>query len=318
VAPILIAHVIKSNNKGDWIDKNIIALLFVLPSAFFLTTPYAILDYDTFLNALKYESRHYSTGHSGHEAKGSTSFYLYARYLLFEGYGLLPTVFSGFGLIWLLRKDPWKAIILVSAPLLIFLFVGRYKVFFPRNIVAVVPFLYLFIGFFVVSIYEWLIAGKFNLKKSKRMLLGANGLLIIVLVESVYMQAVKTLKHVNHITLPDTRWVSIEWLKKNIPEGSGIGREFYTPPLEKHTNRFKVVYLGFGAVAKKPEDVQKLDYMIVSSFDYLWFLDGRINDLKQKKAYMEFFDTHELVKTFCPDSKFLSGPTLSIYKIKKF
>jgi hypothetical protein len=316
-APILIAHYKQSRNKRDWIDKNIIAALLVLPAAFFITTPYAILDYKTFLNAINYESIHYSTGHPGAQADGSTSFYLYGKYLLSEGYGLFPTLFSCLGLIWLIRKDLWKAAILVSAPLLLFLLVGIHKVVFPRNIVALVPILSLFSGFLIAAAYEWLTAKTFKLRKSKRMMLGVNALLIAILISSVYMPTVNAVEHINTITLPDTRWKSIEWIKQNIPEGSYIGRENYTPPLEEYTKSYRVVYLGFYAVVQKPEEVLKLDYMIVSTGDYERFFGSPEKYSKEQKAYVTFFDTHELVHEFIPDNKTLGGPKVSVYKIRR-
>lgn len=317
VAPILIAHYQQSRNKRDWIDKNLISVILVIPIAFFITTPYAILDYKTFLHAIKYEAIHYTTGHPGAEADGSTSFYLYGKYLLNNGYGLFPTLFSGIGLIWMLRKDFRKAAILVSTPLLLFLLVGRFKVFIPRNIVALVPFLSLFSGFLIATAYEGLTSKTFNFRESKRMLLGANALLIMVLVGSVYVPTVKIVKYVNRITLPDTRWISIEWIKQNIPKGSFIGREHYTPPLEEYTKCYKVVSLGYFAVAEKPEDIQRLDYMIVSSGDYDRFFRVPEKYPKEQKAYVAFFDTHELVHEFIPDRKTLGGPKVSIYKIRK-
>ena len=313
VAPIVLAHCEQSRTKRDWIDRNIVALILVSPLAFFMTTPYAILDYETFFRALNYEAMHYSTGHPGAEADGSTSFYLYSRYLLATGYGLFPGLFSGIGLVWLLRKAPWKAAILASTPLLLFLLVGKYKVFFPRNIVALIPFLSLFSGFLIVSAYDRLTARIVNLRNS----VGANALLIAVLVGSVYMPAVETLEHIKSITLPDTRWISIEWIRQNIPDGSYIGREHYTPPLEKYTRSHRVAYLGYFAVARRPEAVEGLDYMIVSSRDYDRFLSASKRYPKEREAYTAFFDRHELVREFIPDAKTLSGPKVSIFKIRR-
>ncbi|MEJ2233317.1 MAG: hypothetical protein P8X67_05280 [Syntrophobacterales bacterium] len=149
------------------------------------------------------------------------------------------------------------------------------------------------------------------------MMLSANTLLIVVLIGSVYMPTIKTIKYINNITLPDTRWVSIEWIKQNIARGSNIGREHYTPPLEEFTKSFKVVYLGYFAVAAKQEDVQRLDYMIVSTGDYARFMRSPEKYPKEQKAYVAFFDTHELVHEFTPDSKTLGGPKVSIYKIRR-
>lgn len=148
VIPLLVAHYKQSRGDKIWIDRDIIVYLIAIPIAFFLTTPYAVLDYKSFITAIWFEAVHYSSGHLGHESFTRTSFYLYGNYLITKGYGTIPIIFAGLGLIWLLRKAPWKAAIIVVTPIFLYIFVGRYKVFFPRNLVATIPFLSLLSGFF--------------------------------------------------------------------------------------------------------------------------------------------------------------------------
>ena len=110
------------------------------------------------------------------------------------------------------------------------------------------------------------------MREPKKKIRLASIALTIVLIGSVYTQATETVKYINTINLPDTRWVSIEWIKKNIPEGSTIGREHYTPPLEEYTDNYKVTFLGIVALPRKLEEIEKLEYMILSSEDYDRFL----------------------------------------------
>ena len=314
VAPLLIAHYKHSRSEGALFDRKILGLILAIPAVFLVTTPYAILDYKTFLGALKYEATHYSSGHPGAEAAGGVSFMLYGKYLLNSGYGLFPSFFAIGGFLWMLRKDLWKASLLAITPLLLLLAVGRYKVFFARNIVSAIPFLAIFSGFFIIAAYEWLIQ-TLNVKKSKWLSLTANILLLTVLGGSVLLPTIRTIQYLRLITLPDTRWVSIEWIEQNLPEGATIGREHYTPPLEDYTDKFNVIPLGYYAVVRKPEAIQNLDYMIVSSDDYDRFLNNPEKYPAEQKAYLDFFKTHELIKEFVPDMKTLAGPKLGIYEI---
>lgn len=317
VAPILIAHFKMSRKNRDWVDKNIMYSLLVIPIAFLITTPYALLDYETFFSTLRLVRNWYASGHPGLEAAGTMSFHLYGNYLVKQGYGLLPILFSGFGLIWFLSKDPWKAAMLLSTPLLLFLFVGLYKVFAVRNIVAVIPFLSLFSGAFIFAVHEWLKRRLSNWGKTRWMTLCINILIVAVLVGSTYTQVLSAINHVQRITLPDTRWVSIQWIKQHLPSGSYIGRERYTPPIEKYSQQYLVHNLGFFAVARKPEEVKKLDYMIVSSKDYGRFLKSPDMYPDEARSYIDFFENHELVYELVPDDEKLGGPKISIYKIKK-
>ena len=70
-------------------------------------------------------------------------------------------------------------------------------------------------------------------------------------------------------------------------------------------------------MAAKQEDVQRLDYMIVSTGDYDRFMRSPEKYPKEQKTYVAFFDTHKLVHEFIPDNKTLGGPKVSIYKIRR-
>ena len=317
VTPLLVADYAQSRIDKDWMGKGIIVGLFAIPIAFLMTTPYAVLDFNTFMAHIKFEAGHYSSGHPGFESDVSTSFHLYLNYLISKGYGLFPTIFAVVGFIWILGKAPWKAAIITIAPVLLYILVGQYKVFFPRNIVAIVPFLSLLSGVFVFEVYEWFVKKTSTLPRSSRPVvsIGMNFVLTVVLLGSVWTQVFSILNHIKAINLPDTRWVSIEWIEKNIPHGSHVGREHYTPPLEEYTRNFKNSYLGLFAVAKKPKEVEKLDYMIVSSGDYGRYLRQPDRYPKESNAYREFFETNELVQEFDPDEKNLGGPKIRIYKI---
>ena len=144
----------------------------------------------------------------------------------------------------------------------------------------------------------------------------ANFGLVAVLAGSIWHQAFVSINHIAEINLPDTRWVSIEYIERSLPPGSRIGREHYTPPIEQYSDKFITEYLGHQAVAVKPDVVMTLDYMLVSSGDYNRFITEPNKYPDGSMAYRKFFEQHELVKEFIPDGNKLTGPRIGIYKIR--
>ena len=104
---------------------------------------------------------------------------------------------------------------------------------------------------------------------------------------------------------------------KTCHPGSRIGREHYTPPIERYSDRFRVFYLGFFGVVERPEDLLAMDYMIVSSLDYGRFLGDQTAYPRESQAYLQFFDQHLLVKEFVPDGETVGGPRVSIFRIRR-
>lgn len=314
IAPLVVAHVAQSRADRRWIDRHIVAAVAVAALTFLLTTPYALLDFATFAAAIRFEAQHYRTGHTGAESSGRTSFLNYAGYLATTGYGPLALLLAVLGAVWLTIKDPARVVLLLATPLLLFLFVGQYKVFFPRNVVILIPYLALLSGYFVAAAFAWLRA-RVPAGASAALAWGGLALLLIITAAAVYPQAAESVAYVRRITLPDTRWTSIAWLESNIPAGSTIGREHYTPPLENYSDDFPVTYLGYGAVAARPDEVETFDYMIVSEGDYGRYFNAPQTYPAEVAAYDTFFQRHELVHEFVADGTTLTGPTIRVYRI---
>ena len=149
--PILVAHGYHARRTKSWIDQYIVFGLLAIPVGFLLTTPYALLDFITFFNGLLFQSKAY-TSHFGAESQTTTSFHLYFNHLFTEGYGEISTMLALVGLIALSYNKRLEALLLISFPLALFLFLGLYKVYFPRNILPAIPFMALLSGYGITSI----------------------------------------------------------------------------------------------------------------------------------------------------------------------
>lgn len=145
-------------------------------------------------------------------------------------------------------------------------------------------------------------------------IISSSAIVIALLFVSIGDQVIQAYQYIQIITLPDTRWESVQWIKDHMPTGSHIGREHYTPPIEKYTEQFHVSYLGYFAVVSNPKELN-LDYMIVSSGDYGRFLNSASKYPKEARIYNSFFKNNQLIYELIPDGITLGGPKISIYKI---
>lgn len=134
---------------------------------------------------------------------------------------------------------------------------------------------------------------------------------------SLHNQIQIDLKLLRENSLPDTRWVSLKWIHENIPYGASIGREYYTPPIEEYSNRFKVAPFGHFGIAKNYNYLFLMDYVVASDADYGRFISNSKQYPSEAQAYTDFFAIHERIKEFNGDGKALSGPKIGIYRIKK-
>ncbi len=312
--PIIIAHVCQDRHNGSFFNKNIIISAALFPVAFLLTTPYALLDYKSFLNALAYQKKEYSFGHPGAESFFGISLGNYCKHLFTEGYGIIPSILALVGIPLVFWQSRSKVLLLLACPLSILLFLGMYTVYFPRNVVTLIPFLSLFSGYALTTTSSCCGNGISNRMKASKPELTALVCGALLLIASISGQVISDVNIMRENGLPDTRWVSLVWCKDNIPAGTTVGREHYTPPLEKYSKKHSVVALGYVGVARKKAMLPYLDFVITSSSDYSRFLDEPAKYPTDAMAYNDFFAHNRLIKEFKGDGTSTTGPTIGIYQ----
>ena len=312
VLPLIYAHLYSNSfSIKKSIDKKIILTLLLVVLVFLLTTPYAILDFDTFKKDLFFESRHYSTDHPG-AASAANSYKSYFLFLI-DGFGLIPFILSIFGIAYLMVKDKKKGLFLLIFPLLFFLFIGRYKVHFPRNLLAIIPFLSIFGGLLTAAAVD--IFKRYRKSELKVLLLAGLVIFSMAGLYGVYEQGGKSYKYVKRITLPNTRWESTLWINENLPAGSKIVLEHYTPRPDKKL--FKLSYPGICGLKRVVSKLDQFDYIVASSNDYGRFFSNRKKYAKQINIYNGIFEKYELVKEFKPVKGQSTGPVIKILKVIK-
>jgi hypothetical protein len=284
-----------------------------------VTTPFAALDHTSFREAIAYESTHYRSGHFGSEAEGSTSLTLYLESLVNEGLGPVGALFTIVGLVGLTRTKPRHAALLASFPLLLLMFVGQYKVFFARNIIAALPSLAVLGGAGVCAVFELLerVWARWGMAtpSARRAAVAVAGVLVVV---GAAHQVGMAREAIRVQSLPDTRWLSMRWVAENLEDGAVICRERYTPRVQHLGGRYRVVNLGFFSLTKKRvgERLSGCDYGLLSSFNFDRFIGDPKRYPDEAAAYENFFQDHHLVREFQPDGITVGGPRILIFALQ--
>lgn len=305
VLPMIYVHLYHSSFSVKKIfDKKVIACFFLIPAAFLISTPYAVFDFKAFYEAIRFEAEHYSIGFIGDRGNAhSFGFYLES---LYSGFGPVFLAMSLLGLLRIFRKNIHLAILLICFPLCYYLFVGRFVARAHRNIVVLVPFLSLTAGYGAYFLLD------FCKLKIKPVFFARLAMAVVVAVAGFgcYEQFDRSWSYLKVQTLPDTRWISLQWIDKNIPTEASIAREHYTPPLD--ANKFDVEYLGwFGLIE---HDISQYDIVIASDGDWGRFFKKPELFAEQVAKYSKIFSEYKLIREFKPDETDCSGPVIRIYQ----
>ncbi len=221
---------------------------------------------------------------------------------LYQGEGLLFSLLIFAGFIWvLLRGEREHKFLLISA-LLYFLgalgFLGFYRY---RDLVPLSPF-YSFLASFSFSLFPDFIR--------KRKLLNAS-LIALIMVILGY----RTLAMTYYLWQDDTTQIASRWMKRNLPERSWIGKEWFTPANPDPNLKFRFSSRPY-LFNVNLHPLKKYDYIITSSACSSLFLANQKFYPHWSRTYLELDRQHELLKRIFlrpfeyknPEIKIYSGP----------
>lgn len=131
-------------------------LVVATATAFFASTPYALIDWRAFLFGTLAEIRHYGqgTGRAGHIAPRGWPMLRWHMEHFAEAFGWLPLGVAVGGVILLAKRDPRRTLILFAYPVGLVLFMSAQRVFFERNVVSVHLFIAIALAEGVLAIHD--------------------------------------------------------------------------------------------------------------------------------------------------------------------
>jgi 4-amino-4-deoxy-L-arabinose transferase-like glycosyltransferase len=298
VSALLAAHFLRSGVRGLRSSKLYLALP-LSGLAFVATTPFAVLDYPTFIEDLQLEAEHYLTGHPGMEGE---TVQWYARYL-WTSVG--PACLFAVGeMVWGgIRRSRETALVTVFL-VTYFVFISRFAVRNARTIMPLTPYLFVLAGAFWVRAFDWL---KNHMVGRRRP--AAHALLIGVLFVSLAWPSVVTARTNQRLSGTDGREMARRWIEDHLAPDTKIAIESYGPFVDAES--FSVH--GFVRIIE-----HQPGWYVENDFDYLVLSDlmyGRYYRDCEKYAaevseYDVFFSRMNLVREFAG-----GGATIRIYRV---
>ncbi|MEK6958081.1 MAG: phospholipid carrier-dependent glycosyltransferase [archaeon] len=155
---------------------------------------------------------------------------------LWDGFGA-PLLFAAAGLVyfWRQKRTDYRLLGVSSLLFLFFLFLISARE--PRYSIAVYPLVAILAGAAIMKLYGYL-AGKYKSNYFKAAFVLVLGLSLIPPIQATY----------GLVTNQDTRFVSADWIKENIPMDRVIATETYGPTLDSY------FYYTWGYTGKDPYD----------------------------------------------------------------
>jgi|GEM_PF-4244862 len=204
----------------------VVLVLLIFGGIFLLTTPFALFDLPAFVNGYCYELHHYKwAGHAtgwpsllGAEGKGPLRFYF--NYFIEQG--VVFFVLAVFGLFSLLRISGRKGLVALSFPLCYFIFLTRFRVTFPRNLLFIIPFLGLGFGAFSAFFYDWLKKRALRQPYPLARRIFPPLLVVLVTVAAFYRPVKCSLWWQRKFSLSHPVQAAQKWIEENVPPDSRI------------------------------------------------------------------------------------------------
>ena len=188
-------------------------LLSVATAAFFITSPYVLLDVGSFLEDLTFEARHFGGGHGINLGNGWI-YHLTVSLGLGLGWPLLLTSIAG--LTWFVRQRTPEGVVLALACIGYFAVAGAGGTLFVRYGLPLVPLL-------CVTAAAWVST---QTRFHPRVGLAITILLLLV-------PGSRSIEHVALLARTDSRLLAAEWIESHISDGSviAISGTDYSRPL---------------------------------------------------------------------------------------
>ncbi|MBI1878325.1 MAG: glycosyltransferase family 39 protein [Chloroflexi bacterium] len=314
--------------------KELLLAYAIVGVVFLIIVPYALLDWQNFLQSMR---DHYGMGKtpglSGYKIDVESGWLFYLQSLAWGlgypllGASLLGLLYAGY------RRYP-ADIILVVTVFLFYVFLARQLMFFARFIIPLVPLL-------------MILAARLIWDASQRIASFNPRVVTVVLTVLVLIQPIiASLRHDWLLGQTDTRTMAKEWIETELPEGSKIFVEWYTPPLSTpdqaapysrrtyYVDKSYIVGLFEHTTAEYRQ--AGYDYLIASSHIYNISRLDPVEQQERQAFYSELGTEFQLIKSFKPykgdtEPPFIfaqlygpatdlfqfirPGPTIKIYKV---
>lgn len=279
------AHFLRAGWPG-WKDFRIYLVAAVAALAFLLTTPYAVLDFPAFSRDLLQARNDYAGGWPGFS---SVPFYWYLTYLWrHEPLSALAALGAILWAAWRRKKD---ALIAGLFPLVYFLFISAFRYYNEHTLLHLLPALHVMAGVF----FGWLLeTGKARFPSKNLLVTTGVGLLIATACLIPLKRTIDTQAQVLQVNGRETSRV---WIEENIPAGTTIAIESYSPYIDPQKYQLVIVppFLPKELAWYRENGVQ---FLVFSEGMYGRYFADPVHHQAEIGLYEQLFNVLDPVKIF--------------------
>lgn len=240
----------------------------VLALVFCLCNYSMFFHFKTFVWDNLYNLNHYAWGHPGIEHNLPLLGYLEA-YLL-TGYGVIGAVLFGLGIFYLLRKkERQQVVVFLIMPVILILFLSRYRILLGRNLSLVMPFVFLFMVYGLAEVRRLL----------KKRNLDRKWILSVVAALMVLWNVVTA---VNGYRYELTYTRAGQYIEEQIPEGAVIYCTSFPPVIDREY--YEVVEIGED-ISRLPDTLGEREFYVDVEYATGYF-NQRKDYLVKEGGYM--------------------------------
>ncbi len=288
LVPLILAHCLRRQGQPLFNGDILLALL-TSAGGFLIGTPYALLDLPAFLNDVAFEMRHYGTiGDPGTE--GQNAVLWYASYLV-RSEGLVPLLAGWEGLSALLTRRA-KTLLFLSFPTVYTLLVSFYAVKNDRTVLAIVPFL----AILAAAVLDRVVRSLSRPAGERQPTLAMQAAAAFAVLLSAAWPAWQAVNINLRFTDDDVRTKVTRWLEGELPTGSSIVGEYYSPLLTESRHEFRWVDRAIDLPLSWYRE--NADYLVLVENRYGGFYLDPLRYPAEIAAYAAFSEQFTLVEEF--------------------
>lgn len=323
---IVFTYIISNGWKYKWYLKPIASIIACIAGAFF-GSPFLFLDFQKVLLDVTQENRGEHLSATGQGLVQNIIWYFQNTLSdSFTYYGLL---FIGIGLVFCLRSKQKNRWLLINFPLVFLLFICSLNLRWDRWLLPIIPFGCILLAYGIYEVAKW-IEDRFNIRMGFWIVLIS---LIIVSTPLINISIVQGSKKSGI----DTRTLAGQWMIDNLPAGSSVLVEVYTPQLPKKSFKFfevnkkekalvnidpekiypkRLIPNGHIGTVENVEDIRRknIEYIVMSNI-YDRYLAERERYPDIVTTYEKLMASGSLIYESKKIPKKHTGPRIKIYKI---
>jgi len=280
---LVMAHFMRCGIDG-WKHKELYLGIVASVAGLLLTSPFIVLDIPLFLRGFGFEVIAQGAGHAGWE--GNTVQWYLTFLWSTEGVLVIAAIIQAARILFAKSKNAW---VFLSFPIVYYIFINLFFVRNDRTILPVLPFLHILAAMFLVDVYA-------EVSRRSKQTIARSSALAACFLFSILPLATSIDSDIR-FTEVDGRDTARAWLETNLPSGTRVAQEAYTPYLD--TSRYNVY--GIDSIVDQSPDwyVQNgFEYLILSQGMYGRFYDEPDRYSAWIVKYKELFSRFQQVARF--------------------